>query len=84
MNNDVALHVVKELVAEMALAGPMPAANITETASLRKDLGLNSLNLLILLVRVQERTGVELAAQNVSVLAFQTVGDVVRVLVGRV
>jgi acyl carrier protein len=81
MDNDAALNLVTELVAEMAI-GATPAANITESATLRQDLGLSSLNLLILLVRVQERTGVELAAQSRSVSSFQTVGDVVRVVVG--
>ena len=81
MNNDAALNVVKELVTEMGVS-PTSAADVTEAATLREDLGLNSLNLLILLVRIQERTGVEFAAQSRSVSTFQTVGDVVRVLVG--
>lgn len=76
--SDAAMALMKELIAEMNVSSPKP--DVTEASSLRNDLGLNSLNLLILLVRIQERTGVEFANQSTSVSKFQTVGDVVRVL----
>lgn len=78
MKSDAAMDLMKELIAEMNISSP--TASVTEAASLRNDLGLNSLNLLILLVRIQERTGVEFATQTNSVANFQTVGDVLRVL----
>lgn len=78
MKSDVAMDLLRELIAEMNIV-PFPP-NVTEAASLRTDLGLNSLNLLILLVRIQERTGVEFATESRSVSSFQTVGDVVCVL----
>lgn len=78
MKSDAAMDLMRELIKEMNVSSP--TANVTEAASLRNDLGLNSLNLLILLVRLQERTGVEFATQANSVSNFQTVGDVLRVL----
>jgi len=81
VNTDAALALVKELVVEMGVS-PTPGMDVSEGATLRTDLGLSSLNLLILLVRIQERTGIEFAGQSRPVSSFQTVGDVVSVLVG--
>lgn len=79
MNNTAAMDVLTELILELSIPD-VNEAKITESSSLRTDLGINSLNLLILLARIQERTGIEFATLPQPISSFNTVKDLATVI----
>ena len=72
MNSHNHMQVLRDLIVEMNLPGLDPQ-RIRPEAALRTDLGFDSLNLLILLVRIQERFGLEFGAAKVDPANFLTV-----------
>jgi acyl carrier protein len=77
MSYGEAAGIVKSLILELQLPD-RAEAKLSGSASLRTDLGISSLNLLILLVRIQEKTGIEFAAMPRPVISdIQTFGDLV-------
>ncbi|UTH76439.1 acyl carrier protein [Chromobacterium sp. IIBBL 290-4] len=74
MNENHALDVVTGLILELNIPG-LDMVAIQPHASLQSDLGIDSLNRLILLVRLQERAGIELARVSRDATEFKSVGD---------
>ena len=55
--------------------------NCTETSRLRADLGLNSVNILYMVIAIEEAFGIYF--DDVGVNAFETVGDTVDYIEGK-
>ena len=59
----------------LSLAGGETIEDLTEETRLAQDLGLNSVNVLYLVIAIEEMFGFEF--DDVGINTFQTVGDVI-------
>ena len=59
----------------LALAGGESVEGLSEQTELKRDLGLNSVNVLYLVIAIEEMFGVTF--DDVGVNMFKTVGDVI-------
>ncbi|KFF43099.1 MULTISPECIES: acyl carrier protein [Pseudomonas] len=80
MEINVAQQTVSESIRELKLPGWETASIETET-HLQGELGIDSLHKLILLTRLQERSNFQFAQLNNEAYKFDTVGDLVNLLV---
>ncbi len=53
------------------------ADSFTETSTLKEDLGLDSLGLVILLIKLEEACDIRLRESDMDPLRLKTVGDVI-------
>jgi acyl carrier protein len=79
VDNTAAMDVVADLILELKIPGVIEE-NIHESSTLRTDLGINSLNMLILLARIQEKTGIEFATLSRPIAGLKTVKDLLTVI----
>ncbi len=56
-------------------------STVTETASLREDIGMNSIGMLYMAMALEEEFGVKFT--NEDLMSLTTVGDVLRILEGK-
>lgn len=81
MNKEEILENLKEILADADERGSALADSVTEDSRLIDDLGLSSVNMLYVIIATEEVFGIRF--DDVGVNAFQTVGDVVRYIGGK-
>jgi acyl carrier protein len=73
---------IHDRIVERLRALSESAQNITEASHLRDDLGLNSLDAVDLVMQLEDEFELELTDDELS--GFETVGDVVNAIAGKV
>lgn len=81
MNRQEILENLKEILMDADERGSELADRVTEQSRLTEDLGLSSVNLLYMIIATEEVFGIRF--DDVGVGAFQTVGDVVDYIGGK-
>ena len=73
---------LRELLAELT-ANPMPLQVPTETALLRDGIGLDSLSATMLLTRIEQRYGIDVASEDLNLDALASIGTLAAYIAAR-
>jgi acyl carrier protein len=73
---------LRELLAELT-ADPLPLQVPTETALLRDGIGLDSLGATMLLTRIEQRYGIDIASEDLNLDALASIGTLAAYITAR-
>jgi len=73
---------LRQLLAELT-ADPMPLQVPTETALLRDGIGLDSLSATMLLTRIEQRYGIDVASEDLNLDALASIGTLAAYITAR-